>query len=145
MSQELIAVLVICGAVIVIAAVAVTPIVVKTVSREYMRMVATCDDRVKGDRAHADRAISRIMAAAFPNSHATFRNLSGGTTDGAQYPTKPHYLEEAAASDMVAEKRKEYDDLVERSKEIRAAMAAEVGLAAPTPIGTTLDFERNGR
>lgn len=143
MSEELIAIIVLSACLIVVAVIVALPFILRAHSRELMRMVYTADERVKAAWTQGDRAISRIVAAAFPESHRNFRQQSG-TVDGAQYRSRPHYEDEATAQELVESKKQELADLSERIRDVRAAMTAEPDLGEPKRVGTQLDFERNG-
>lgn len=82
-------------AVLAIAAIALLAgWMLRSFSRETMRMIAQTDERVLASWSMVERSMSRLTAIHFPNNHALFRNASGGLTDGAQLRPKKHYLEE---------------------------------------------------
>lgn len=65
-------------------------------SRESMRTLAQADESRSAAWSLTERALSRITAIHFPQSHAGYRRAVGAI-DGAQQHPKPQYVDELEA------------------------------------------------
>ena len=108
-------------------------------SREYQRVVATADERVKMALAALEKGTSRIAAIAFPQAHMTYRGLAG-SPDGAQHPTKPHYLNGDQRQETVARKIAEAEQAIAAAEMARRASAPPLA-GESVPVTGPLDFE----
>ena len=90
-----VAALVVSVVLLCVAAMALTGWILVRFSRETMRNMAQADERVSASWSFVERAVSRITAIHFPQSHARYRQLIGGpVADGAQQRPKQHWIDE---------------------------------------------------